>query len=393
MRLLRLESDPFLDGVSSIRHRSQIVCIFLQRLRDGAFSRGVTHDLRTGTLEKALGNLASRFRYHDRPSPCHIQGCNRLHPLIESLKRAWRHLDPEEKRQKAVTPRHLRHMWIEITGSDQDGSNPKDLASFKACNADLALAGYFNACRSCEYLTVKQRGKTRLLTIGNIAFYCNDERRTPIDPLHPEFTFRAFFVSVTFVAQKNGEKFQTRTQSRTNDKILCPVRLWGRIIRRILHYRPDADPDTPVNCWFDPEVAAKGKTPSTRFVRAEDTIKILRESCASGGGIGRFGYRPLDIGTHSLRSGAAMALFLAGTSVLKIMILGRWSSAAFLRYIRPQVMEWTAGMSANMLRNPDFRHVDPANNRTITQGDVDALQNKPGGCHRVPRRDYFQWLR
>ncbi|KAL7581207.1 hypothetical protein ACA910_005990 [Epithemia clementina (nom. ined.)] len=62
------------------------------------------------------------------------------------------------------------------------------------------------------------------------------------------------------------------------------------------------------------------------------------------------------------------------------MILGQWSSAAFLGYIQPQVMEWTAGMSLAMLHNPDFRHVDPATPRnmssstTWTPGDIDALQ-------------------
>ena len=164
---------------------------------------------------------------------------------------------------------------------------------------------------------MKQRGKTRLLTIGNIVFKRNDELRSPIEPNHHDFHTQAFFVCVTFVSQKNGEKYQTRTQSRTEDHLLCPVRLWGRIIRRILFYRPDAPADTPVYCWFDPLVHAAGKTPKPRFSRAEDTIKILRESCITGGGLARFGYRPLDIGTHSLRSGAAMALFLAKTSVLK----------------------------------------------------------------------------
>ena len=44
-----------------------------------------------------------------------------------------------------------------------------------------------------------------------------------------------------------------------------------------------------------------------------------------------------------------MALFLADHSPAKIMILGRWSSDAFLVYIRPQVMEWTNNMSEDMI--------------------------------------------
>ena len=49
-----------------------------------------------------------------------------------------------------------------------------------------------------------------------------------------------------------------------------------------------------------------------------------------------------------------MSLFLANHSVAKIMILGRWSSDAFLVYLRPQVLEWTNNMSSDMLQNKSF---------------------------------------
>ena len=44
-----------------------------------------------------------------------------------------------------------------------------------------------------------------------------------------------------------------------------------------------------------------------------------------------------------------MALFLMDHSVTKIMLLGRWSSDAFLNYIRPQVLEWTNQLSRDMI--------------------------------------------
>ena len=43
-----------------------------------------------------------------------------------------------------------------------------------------------------------------------------------------------------------------------------------------------------------------------------------------------------------------MALFLADHSPAKIVIIGRWSSDAFLVCIRPQVMEWTNSMPEDM---------------------------------------------
>jgi hypothetical protein len=52
-----------------------------------------------------------------------------------------------------------------------------------------------------------------------------------------------------------------------------------------------------------------------------------------------------------------MALFLKDHSTAKIMILGRWSSDAFLVYIRPQVLEWTNNMSRDMISFESFLDV------------------------------------
>jgi len=49
-----------------------------------------------------------------------------------------------------------------------------------------------------------------------------------------------------------------------------------------------------------------------------------------------------------------MALFLKNHSTAKYMILGRWSSDAFLAYIRPQVFEWTINMTKDMIHFKDF---------------------------------------
>ena len=85
------------------------------------------------------------------------------------------------------------------------------------------------------------------------------------------------------------------------------------------------------------------------------------------GGKETFGFTADDIGTKSLRSGAAMSLFLTNHSVHKIMILGRWSSDAFLVYIRPQVLEWTDNMSDDMILNNNFW--DATDSRKTTKED------------------------
>ena len=50
-------------------------------------------------------------------------------------------------------------------------------------------------------------------------------------------------------------------------------------------------------------------------------------------GPGILGYTKADIGTHSLRSGCAMALHLASVPVYMMMLIGCWSSEAFMVYI------------------------------------------------------------
>jgi hypothetical protein len=49
-----------------------------------------------------------------------------------------------------------------------------------------------------------------------------------------------------------------------------------------------------------------------------------------------------------------MAMCLAGVPVYTIMLLGRWSSDAFLRYIHKQIKEFSKGISKKMLTNDEF---------------------------------------
>jgi hypothetical protein len=80
-----------------------------------------------------------------------------------------------------------------------------------------------------------------------------------------------------------------------------------------------------------------------------------------------------------------MALFLKNHSTAKIMILGRWSSNAFLMYICPQVLEWANNMSRDMISFDSFLNVglydiatgdDPCTQRQLAplNGRTSAVQ-------------------
>jgi hypothetical protein len=99
----------------------------------------------------------------------------------------------------------------------------------------------------------------------------------------------------------------------------------------------------------------------------------------------KLGFGPDEVGTHSNRSGGAMGMFLAGTPVYTIMLMGRWSSDAFMRYLTKQVISLSHGIAAKMLTFeefymvPDFVHTsadgDP---RTRNNTNLSTTQNFNG---------------
>ena len=178
--------------------------------------------------------------------------------------------------------------------------------------------------RSCEYLSVGgQPRKTKRLRLRNLRFFRNGVEipHSSNDLAHCDF------LSITFEDQKNDMKNDTITMHAASDEILCPVKSWARVVKRITQIKSHS-PDTHVNTFSD-----NGKV---FLVTSSDAMTALR-SAAKTIGTQKLGFSPTEIGTHSIRSGAAMAMYLDEVPVYTIMLNGRWSSDAFLLYIRKQV--------------------------------------------------------
>ena len=118
----------------------------------------------------------------------------------------------------------------------------------------------------------------------------------------------------------------------------------------------------------------------TRFVSNTFVKNLLRDTCSFFGGQAEFGFHPHEIGNKSIRSGAAMALFLMDHSPAKIMIMGRWSSDAFLDYIRPQVLEWTNNMSRDMIQVDDFLDLTHQDKVASTDPRLRTCHRSFNGC-------------
>ena len=68
----------------------------------------------------------------------------------------------------------------------------------------------------------------------------------------------------------------------------------------------------------------------------------------------RLGFSHNEVGTYSIRSGSTMELYLSKVYPETIMIMGRWASSAFLRYIRIEVSDLSKGISTLMKNNHAF---------------------------------------
>eukprot|EP00957_Ditylum_brightwellii_P185679 14137352-Ditylum_brightwellii.AAC.1 len=71
----------------------------------------------------------------------------------------------------------------------------------------------------------------------------------------------------------------------------------------------------------------------------------------------KLGMKVNEIGTHSIRSGAAMLMYLGECPVYVIMMIRRWPSDAFLRNIRKQVEQFSHNVSCRMLKFETHRHI------------------------------------
>jgi hypothetical protein len=206
---------------------------------------------------------------------------------------------------------------------------------------ELFIGAFFFAMRSCKYVKVSGQRKTKILMVKNISFLKG--RRTV--PHSDPFLHLADCISITFENQKRDTKNDTITQHRSSDSLLCPVRIWASIVRRLSSY-PSFSQNMMVNSFLLTDGSIH------LFTGTELLKKLRRAATALGPDV--LDFTSSQIGLHSARSGAAMAMYLTGVPAFTIMLLGRWASDAFLRYIRKQVKEFSSGISEKMIMNENF---------------------------------------
>jgi hypothetical protein len=263
--------------------------------------------------------VAAVFRKNGHDDPKRDAEHNVARILRRQL-RSYKKDDPKEEQQKALPVCVLRLILSS--------------KSTEICQAmgELAGAAHFWAMSSCKYAKVPKAEQRQMkqLCIRNIAFIKDGES---VDNKSLSL-YLADCVSVTFKQQKNDRKADTVTQWRTSDELLCPVKIWASLIRRINSYKGASKNSPVLLVQYNDKIIN---------ITGEMIADVCRDGVVSIGET-KQGIRRSEIGTRSIRSGAAMAMYLAGVPVFSIMLIGRWSSTAFLKYIRKQVQEFSQGI-------------------------------------------------
>jgi hypothetical protein len=325
---LELDHDPFLDTLEPFS-RTRVIGAFADAYRLGRFSPAAVSDPRaSGTCRDAVDAVAEAYRSNRRCSPCHDSSGKFSKFLSDQLK-GYKNHDPSARPQKALTPSILR----ELSRNDDGALN--------RATHQLARGAFFFAMRSCEYLTVPGERRTKRLRLGNLKFIRHKRTVRLDDP----FLALSDTIAITFEFQKNDERDETVVMHCSGDPLLCPIRAWAAVVTRILSY-----PGTTASTFVNAYETTGGKL----GYLTGDQVRARLRLAASRIGADRLGFAPTEIGTHSIRSGSAMAMYLAGVPAFTIMLIGRWSSDAFLRYIRRQVQEFSAGVSSKMLLTDEF---------------------------------------
>ena len=303
-----LEGYPYLAGFAPLQWVELVAGFAISICRGKHNCPGHKGVLVARTVDKTLSCLATSFLDDDQCDPW-LSPDGKTDKYLKDILRHFRNSDPKEKPQHAITSEVLACLF----------SRPIDNI-FAQHIADLCNGAYFFACRSCEYSQTSGTRKTKIITHCTVAFRQRNNKITD-----PKMFHTATTVSITFINQKNDNNYETVTQHTNGHAIQDPVAVWAHIVNRVLAL-PNVIPNTTINAFFNT------LTKRVKYVTSNQILQILRLAVDELG-TNHLGFISDDIGCHSIRLGVAMTMYLNVIKTYTIMLQGRWSSDAFLRYI------------------------------------------------------------
>ena len=87
-------------------------------------------------------------------------------------------------------------------------------------------------------------------------------------------------------------------------------------------------------------------------------------------------YKLKRIGTHSIRTSFANILHNVKIDKVTVMMMGRWASDAYLRYIRHNLADFSKHISEKMVKSEDHFYDIPTNNISYTTSNCSQFHGQ-----------------
>ncbi|EGZ18054.1 hypothetical protein PHYSODRAFT_503065 [Phytophthora sojae] len=195
-----------------------------------------------------------------------------------------------------------------------------------------SVLGFVFLLRRSEYLAQGSRMHNCAIRRADVNFV--DARGHETRNLHDMTS-----VILQFRGSKSDQfgKGTSRELVRSGHRWCCPVLAAWYLVRHHEALRIDAG---ELLCKVD----------ASHNLQVSDVVRAIKAAA------GRAGHNPQDYASHSLRSGGATALFIAGFDSLAVKLFGRWKSDAVERYTRISG-QLTSRMASQMLQKPALHQV------------------------------------
>lgn len=354
--------DPYLQE-APFTVRVRLLSGFAGRVRTGYYGRG--KQVQAGSVSSAITAIGQTIALATATNPTKIGGSDKLLPRLQQMLDGFRKADPPTTKQlpvEADVPEYLVKLGQDSEARELDRAI-----------GDLTMIAFYYLLRIGEYTTKGSRNnskQTEEFKLGDITFFKKDKQgnlRCLPRNAAPDLIMTADGATMKLDNQKNGWKGVCVYQESNGDDINCPVRAIGRRYCHLMAH--GASMKTILSAYYHnnkrDDVTSDHISKALKLAATALEYPILK-------GI------PIDrINTHSLRSGGANALALAGYSDTQIQKMGRWRGATFKEYIRNELACFSSGMSRDMKQKFGFVNVSGNAFSDITDACINAEYSTP----------------
>ena len=311
-----------------------ILAGFAQEIRDNNYGKVKTKKkLMADTVASTISSISTTFRENGYRNPS-LDDDNQRSIFLQRQIRGFKREDPLPQGQQCLPLSAFKEIY-------NDTSCPLHITL-----GQLISGALFFACRSCEYSKVNndEDRKTKTLLLENIRFFKDYTEISNISHIDT-----SDFVQITFISQKTELRHQSIIQHKSFTNF-CPVKIWASIKKRVLSY-PNTSEKSKVNLFLQDnrlvEITSEAiRKHIRRHVLLIDPLQLH--------------FNQKRIGTHTIRTSFAMILHSVGIAKVTVMLIGRWASDAYLRYIRHNLADFSKNISAQMVKSNELFYNIPA---------------------------------